>query len=133
MLSPSTSRGNLPFTAFSGLKNPSSRIGAPDPLPTGTHEIGFRFQPDGSGAGVGRLLVDGEEVAAAPLPEGVGASGIQIGGGGLRLGHDAGFPVSDDYRPPFPWTGVLHHVEFDARAPSERQLAAEEARLLRRE
>jgi arylsulfatase len=47
----------------------------------------------------------------------MGASGLQIGGGGLRLGHDSGFPVSDVYTPPCAWTGVLHTVTFSDSAP----------------
>ncbi|TIC81291.1 arylsulfatase [Nocardioides sp. GY 10113] len=79
------------------------------PLPPGRHRVGFRYLP-GSAEGV--LLVDDRVVGRGPLPDGMGASGIQIGGGGLRLGHDAGFPVSDDYAPPYPWTGTLHTVTF---------------------
>lgn len=90
-------------------------VRATDPLTEGRHRVGFRFDV-GRGAGV--LLVDGQEVAVQELPLGMGASGLQIGGGGLRLGHDAGFPVSDDYAPPFPWTGTLRTVTFlDAFAP----------------
>jgi arylsulfatase len=109
------------------------RIEATDPLPEGRHEVAFRFRPDGEGGGAGTLFVDGAEVASGALPEGMGASGIQIGGGGLRLGRDAGFPVTDDYRPPFAWTGTLHHVVFDASPPSEQQELAEAAEALRRE
>jgi arylsulfatase len=58
---------------------------------------------------------------------------MQIGGGGLRLGHDAGFPVSDDYEPPFAWTGVLHQVVFDARRPTTEQRANDLADTMRRE
>ncbi|WGX95680.1 arylsulfatase [Nocardioides sp. L-11A] len=93
------------------------------PLTPGPHTVGFRL----AGAD-GVLLVDGAEVARAPFPEGMGASGIQIGGGGLRLGHDAGFPVSDDYSPPFPWTGVLRSVTFTG-GQALADLDAERARL----
>ncbi len=80
-------------------------------LTPGEHAVGFRLVgPDGV------LLVDGAEVARAPFAQGVGASGIQIGGGGLRLGHDVGFPVADDYTPPFPWAGRLHRVTFTGGA-----------------
>ena len=69
-------------------------------------------------------MIDGAVVAEGELPEGVGMSGIQIGGGGLRVGDDAGFPVSDDYRPPFPWTGTLHELVVRRRravAPPDRR------------
>jgi hypothetical protein len=109
------------------------RIRAGDPLAPGRHQVGFRFLPDGTGGGTGVVLVDETPVGSGSLPRGMGASGMQIGGGGLRLGHDAGFPVSDDYRPPFPWTGTLHQVTFDASPPSDLQLRSEAEELLRRE
>ena len=91
-------------------------VRAPEPLQAGRHTVGFRYVGGAVHAGV--LLVDGAPVEAADLPQGLGASGIQIGGGGLRLGADAGFPVSDDYWPPFPWTGTLHEVVIDGRPPA---------------
>jgi arylsulfatase len=109
------------------------RVVADDRLPEGRHRVGFRFRADGTGGGTGTLTVDGAVVATDALPEGVGMSGIQIGGGGLRIGADAGFPVTDDYRPPFPWAGTLHHVEFDAEPATLAQLDAEMAEALRRE
>jgi arylsulfatase A-like enzyme len=115
------------------LAGTGHRVVAAAPLGEGRQVVGFRFRPDGTGGGDGVLLVDGDEVASQPLPGGMGASGLQIGGGGLRLGHDAGFPVSDDYRPPFPWTGVLHRVTFDASPPSPTQVVAEAEEALRRE
>jgi arylsulfatase len=108
------------------------RVVADTPLPAGRHEVGFRFTA-GSGGGTGSLSVDGVAVATGDLPDGVGMSGIQIGGGGLRIGRDAGFPVTDDYTPPFPWTGTLHQVEFDARPRPEAHVEAELAEALRRE
>jgi arylsulfatase A-like enzyme len=38
----------------------------------------------------------------------------QHGGAALRLGHDVGFPVCEDYQPPFAWTGDLHEVVIHA-------------------
>lgn len=92
-------------------------------LAAGRHRVGFRFVPHDGGTGV--LLCDDEVVGTAPLPAGMGASGIQIGGGGLRLGHDAGFPVSEDYTPPFPWTGTLHTVTFRGARPTDGGSAGE--------
>ncbi len=68
------------------------------------------------------------------LPEGLGASGLQIGGGGLRVGHDAGFPVSDLYTPPFAWTGTLRRVRFvHPQAPTAEDHATVVEALLHRE
>lgn len=109
------------------------RIVADERLRAGFRRVGFRFRPDGSGGGEATISVDEEPVASAALPEGVGMSGIQIGGGGLRIGRDAGFPVTDDYTPPFAWTGTLHRVVFDASRPSARQVEAAAEETLRRE
>ncbi len=91
-------------------------------IPPGRHHLGFRFRPQ---TGHGVLFCDGTEAGEAPLPLGLGASGLQIGGGGLRLGHDRGFPVSDDYVPPFAWTGTLRSVTFSsAEMPTDEERAA---------
>jgi arylsulfatase len=51
---------------------------------------------------VGRLEFDGMLPVA-----------LQHGGAGLRLGHDAGLPVSDRYTPPSPWNATLHSVRVE--------------------
>ncbi len=79
-----------------------------------TTSVSFRFETDFAGAGEAVLWIDDEEVARVHLPMGVGASGTQIGGGGLRIGHDAGFPVSEAYAPPFVFTGAIDSVSFVA-------------------
>ena len=53
----------------------------------------------------------------------------------LRVGRDSGFPVSDDYDPPFPFDGVIESVivesgpgelvELDAAGQLERARRAE--------
>ncbi|GAA4807966.1 arylsulfatase [Nocardioides caeni] len=101
-------------------------------LTAGRHRVGFRYL---AAEACGVLLVDGAVVARGPLPDGMGASGLQIGGGGLRLGHDDGFPVSDDYAPPFPWTGTLHTLTFHQwpKPLTADDVAAQLAALLRTE
>ena len=37
----------------------------------------------------------------------------QIGGAGLRIGHDAGLPVCDDYEIPFTFDGTIVDVVFE--------------------
>ena len=57
----------------------------------------------------------------------------QADGNALRIGHDAGFPVSDDYAPPFPWTGTVHRVVIEAKPPPFRDLEAEIADAVHRD
>lgn len=84
-------------------------VRADGPLPEGRHTLAFQFRP---AALTGVLSCDGEAIGSSELPPDLGLTGIQIGGGGLRLGSDDGFPVSVDYLPPHPWTGTLHLVRF---------------------
>jgi arylsulfatase len=109
---------------FVNLTSDPFQVEADAVLPEGRHRVGFALRQ-----GFGVLTVDDVEVGRGALPRGMGASGLQIGGGGLRLGHDSGFPVSDAYTPPFPWTGVLHTVTFRDPVklpPSEEELLTRE-------
>jgi arylsulfatase len=78
------------------------------------------------------LAVDGAVVAEGPLPRRLPLR-WQIGGAGLLVGRDRGFPVCDDYQPPFPFSGRIERlvIEVPALAPPDAQL--EIAAALRRE
>jgi arylsulfatase A-like enzyme len=78
------------------------------------------------------LAVDGAEVAEGPLPRRIPLR-WQIGGAGLLVGRDRGFPVCDDYTPPFAFTGTIERllIEVPAMAPTDAQ--QEIAAALRRE
>jgi arylsulfatase len=52
------------------------------------------------------------EVHAIPVP-----FAFQHGGTGLSIGQDRGFPVCDDYEPPFPWNGRILQVIVEAASP----------------
>jgi hypothetical protein len=52
----------------------------------------------------------------------------QIGGAGLRIGRDAGFPVCDDYRPPFAFTGTIDHIAVESAALAPRAARASRPR-----
>ena len=108
------------------------RIQAEAPLEAGPHILAFEYQP-GPGGGQGRLLVDELVVATAELPATFGWANLQIGANGLCIGYDRGFAVADDYRPPFPWTGALRHVEITAGRVPEPQPDAELRVALHRE
>jgi arylsulfatase len=60
------------------------------------------------------VLAEGEVPVSLPLR-------WQIGGAGLSIGRDRGFPVCDDYSPPFPFSATLRRVtlEIPGRAPRD--------------
>jgi arylsulfatase len=71
------------------------------------------------GGGTFTLTQGGTEVGNLSFEGGLPLA-IQHGGAGLRLGHDAGLPVSTRYSPPAPWNGVLHALRVETpggRAP----------------
>lgn len=98
------------------------RLEAPSPLRAGRHTVRLRFERDGLAVA---LVVDGREVASHTLPHGLPFR-WQIGGAGLTIGYDRGFPVCDDYAPPFEFRGTLHEVVFELPwlAPRDAEVAA---------
>jgi arylsulfatase A-like enzyme len=86
-------------------------ITADDVVEAGRHELSYRYSRDGGGR-AGILCVDGREVGRGELPHDLPFR-WQIGSAGLTIGRDRGFPVCDDYTPPFEFTGTLHDVTFE--------------------
>ena len=96
------------------------------PVAPGTRSLSVACQL-GHGGGTFTLLHDADSVGSVAF-DGSLPIAIQHGGAGLRLGHDAGLPVSPRYAPPAPWTGTLHSVRVEtpgaAAAPAEEVRAA---------
>ncbi len=94
------------------------RVTSPDPVPTGTHELRFEFEPTGQpdlphGRGApGRLqlYIDGTLVADADTPV---TTPFVLNPGALTCGANPGSPVTPDYPSPFRFTGTLHKVTVD--------------------
>jgi arylsulfatase len=89
------------------------------------------------GGGDVTLDVDGAHAAGLELPLDLPFR-WQIGGAGLHIGADRGFPVCEDYEPPFPFTGVVERVEieiphFAPRPDDAARSAADVAQALRHE
>jgi arylsulfatase len=124
-------RAGCPVFAVS-LFSAAHRVGADAALPAGTHElaVGYRRVPEGGG--LLWLSVDGRPVAGGRLPTDLPFR-WQIAGAGLLVGRDRGLPVSDDYRPPFPFTGTIHELRVEAGAPVPPSAAADLAAVLRHE
>jgi len=126
-----------PATTFCLLGTPHRAV-APAPVGPGAHVLGLTYRRERSGGGPLALEVDGVVVAGVDLPDDLPLR-WQIGGAGLLIGHDAGFPVDDAYRPPFALTGTIDRIEIElpALAPRPPRVAAavegEVARALHRE
>ncbi|TXI51824.1 MAG: arylsulfatase [Mycobacterium sp.] len=105
-------------TATFNLFGDLHRASASDPLTPVTHRITVDYRRHDSGGGPLTLLVDGVEVGSVVLPIDLPFR-WQIGGTGLRIGSDHGFPVSDDYAVPATFDGTIHEVtiEIPAFAP----------------
>ncbi|MGQ0824522.1 MAG: arylsulfatase [Actinomycetota bacterium] len=97
-------------------------IDGPLAIGPGAHELSFAYD-----CGVGTLCVDGAEVARAEVAHTLPFR-WQIGGAGLTIGYDRGFPVVGEYEPPFPFSATLHHVTFEipALAPPDDTAARAE-------
>ena len=107
------------------------RVATPEPVPTGRHRLGVDVRSGGRGCELS-VTIDGAAVATGRLGRSLPFR-WQIGGGGLLIGRDAGFPVCDDYRPPFPFTGTLHEVTIELPGLAPRDPANEVALALHRE
>lgn len=85
------------------------------PVRAGPQTLGVSYVP-GEGSGTVTLLHDATTVGQHELGGGLPLV-LQHGGAALRLGHDAGLPVSESYRPPAPWNGTLVRVVFETPGP----------------
>jgi arylsulfatase len=74
------------------------------------------------------LSVDGDEVARGALPGMLFWPNLSTAGVGMLVGRDRGLPVSPDYRPPFPFSGTIEHVELVTLSASARPDRATEVR-----
>lgn len=87
-------------------------IESSQPLPDGASTVSFEFAYDGGGGGkggTGILYIDGKEVGKQRIVNTVaGRFGIDTFG----VGCDTGSPVSNGYKPPFPFTGVIEKVDI---------------------
>jgi arylsulfatase len=105
-------------TATFALLGSTVRVASDAPVRPGAHTVGLRYEA-GRDPKV-RLAIDGIDVAEAALPGLVFFPNLSTAGAGMLVGRDRGLPVSDDYRPPFAFTGTLHRVELASGAPKAR-------------
>ena len=77
-------------------------------MPVGRVTVRFEFNRTGSYRGTGALFVNdqlvGTQLFEQTLP--------QPPSEGLDVGIDRGMPVTNDYNPPFPFTGTIERVLY---------------------
>ena len=99
------------------------RVAAQTPVPEGAHTLSVRYEPGPEPRLV--LAVDGDDVASGPLPGLLFFPNLQSSGTGLLVGRDRGIAVSEDYRPPFAFTGTHDQVELRSGRPNARPSASD--------
>jgi arylsulfatase A-like enzyme len=122
--------GVLTFV-FNAFGTPT-RVTSDVPVADGAVRLEARYRPSRPGGDV-ELFVDGAQVGDGRLPEDMPFR-WQIGGAGLVIGEDGGFPVCDDYEVPFRWTGTISTVTLTLpRHVPVRKLEDELEHVLRHE
>ncbi|MFN8523269.1 MAG: arylsulfatase [Chloroflexota bacterium] len=86
-------------------------VRASEPLSAGEHTLGFAFEKTGEHQGIGRLYVDGQQVAEGEIPETVPIM-FDRNAEGLCCGYDSGLPVTRSYVAPFRFTGTIKRVSM---------------------
>jgi len=102
-----------------------TKVTAADRLPAGRHTAAVDMAAGDGGVELTLACDDavlGKGVSPVPMPH-----SWQHGGTALCIGFDRGFPVCEDYRPPFAWTGTVHEVTVEIPEPP-RPAPADELR-----
>ena len=109
---------------FLGIEE--SRIFSEAVLEPGDHTLEFRFDKTAEHRGTGSLYVDGNAGASGEIPRFTPVR-FSVSGAGLTCGVSGGLPVTEDYEPPFRFTGVLDWVvvEVDGAAFADPRAEAE--------
>ncbi len=93
------------------------------PVPAGDHLLSVTCTPHGPGDLEFVLGCDGDQIASNRAATDLSFS-FQHGGTMLRIGSDVGFPVVDDYTPPFTWEHPIRQVVVEGLAPRAPSAAA---------
>jgi arylsulfatase A-like enzyme len=91
-------------------------VTASRPIPPGPGRLSVTYRPGPEGNGTFELFHDDTAVGELSFDGGFPLA-LQHGGAGLRLGADAGLPVSPRYTVPAPWNGTLASVRIQAPGP----------------
>ncbi|MCH7576646.1 MAG: arylsulfatase [Chloroflexi bacterium] len=130
--------GKLRYT-YSYVARTYYHVESNRPVPEGRHQLRYEFEVTGEpdilngrgAAGRGQLYIDGELVGQVEMPV---TNPIVLGlASGVAVGADAGAPVTDEYEPPFEFTGTLHKVVIDVSGELIRDTEAEMRAIMARQ
>lgn len=99
----------------------TTRVASDSPVPAGVCSVSLVV-----GGGRLSLSIDGEQVATGAHGGLTMFPAVGTAAGGLLVGRDRGLAVSDDYSPPFSFTGTLRKVTFAGGRPRAARPASEE-------
>src|SRR5262249_45818796 len=108
------------------------RLVASDALASGHQQVEVLYRRTAGGGGPIALRAGGAILGRAQVPVDPPFR-WQIGGAGLLIGRDRGFPVCDDYAPPAAFSGRIERVVLEALVMLPSDARAEIEALLHRE
>ncbi|HEY6307016.1 MAG TPA: arylsulfatase [Candidatus Angelobacter sp.] len=114
---------------YVGAKN--FMISTKNDVPEGAVELRFEFEPTGKAdvakgkgtPGRGRLYINSKLAGQGDLP--LTLPLVLALGGGFTVGRGAGSPLTNEYHPPFEFTGKIHDVVVDVTGDLIRDKDAE--------
>jgi arylsulfatase len=105
--------------AYNYVAETQYHLESKESVPAGRHKLRYEFEPTGNanvgkglGApGRGQLYIDGKLVGQIDLAKTIP---LCVGlGGGVTAGADPGSPVTELYKPPYTFTGIIHTAVID--------------------
>lgn len=78
-------------------------------VPVGRSNLAFQYSKKGEHTGVGKLLINGEQVGEGVIEK---TAAIMFGGGGFAVGKDPISATTPEYKAPFEFKGRLNKIEL---------------------
>lgn len=103
-------RDSRPVFVYRSPAGPLYTLRGTDSLPMGRVRVRYRFLPSRNHAGRGELFVDDRKLGETRIEQ---PATVTFGTEPFEVGRDGRSPVGSDYRPPFPYTGVIERVEVE--------------------
>lgn len=96
------------------IRDTEYRTAIDQAIPAGRHDIQITYTSDNEDHhNAVSIALDGEQVHAQPVGSVPTSRPSPSLSAQLLIGHDHGFPICDDYEPPFAFTGHIHRVTLE--------------------